>query len=93
LQYEVQSYFGIPENNKRFFDILIRNYPSGKKGDLEDIGILFREELVEGQIHFVANLQDRGELSTYFGHQTYDFNDQKDREYLKNSPLSSLLDF
>jgi len=92
LKNDVQSYFGIPENNKRYFDILIRNYSGGKKGDLEDIGILFREDLLEEQIHFVPYLQDRGELGAYFGHQTYDFSDQKDRKYLKNSPLSSLLD-
>jgi hypothetical protein len=94
LAYNLQSYFNIPENNKRYFDILIRNYRSGgNKGRLEDMGILFREDLVDGQIQFVPYLQERGKLNAHYGHQTYDFNNEKDREYLRNSSLSSILGF
>ena len=93
LEYDVESYFDIPENNKLYFDILIRNYPgNGEKANLEDLGILYREELRENQIFFEPYIEERGDLGTRLGHKTYDFKDQKDRNFLVNSSLASILD-
>ncbi len=94
LDVDIQSYFSIPENNKLFFDILIRNYKGqGEKAKLEDIGILYREELKEDQIQFKPYIEERGDLSARFGHKVYDYTDQKDRDFLANSSFRSLLDF
>ena len=92
VNYELQAYFAIPENNKLYFDILIRNYQGeNEKGALEDIGILYKEVLLDGKINFEPYIQERGNLSAYLGHKTYDFTAQEDRDFLLNSSLSSTL--
>ncbi|MCX2719513.1 M14 family metallopeptidase [Lentiprolixibacter aurantiacus] len=93
LRYDVESYLGIPENNKLYFDVLIRNFQwNNNKSAVEDLGILFREELQEGRIGFKPYIQKRGDLGTYFGHTTYDFSNQKDLDSLINSSLRTILD-
>ena len=62
-----------------------------KKGALEDIGILYKEVLLDGKINFEPYIQERGNLSAYLGHKTYDFTAQEDRDFLLNSSLSSTL--
>ncbi|WP_373519690.1 M14 metallopeptidase family protein [Pricia sp.] len=67
------DYFLIPENQKRYYDILIRNAhiiaPSLKKGDA--IGILYVETLNCGAIDFVPKIDKTGSLDGYYGHKTY----------------------
>jgi hypothetical protein len=89
--YNLQSYFAIPENNKLYFDMLIRNYKAdAEKAEPEDIGILFREELQKDQIEFVPYIEERGDLSGRFGHKTYDFSNPKDRDLLLDATLMAI---
>ncbi|NRA93079.1 MAG: peptidase M14 [Psychroserpens sp.] len=62
------EYFEIPENEKFFFDILIRNTSQ------DDIGILFQEVLKNEQIEFIPKIEKISNLSTFFGHREIDAN-------------------
>ncbi len=69
-----EPYFTIPENEKLFFDILIKNVKQ-KINDQEqvvDVGILYQETLVDGQILFVPNIERIERLEGYYGHRTID---------------------
>ena len=90
-QYARAAYFEIPENRKQFFDIVIRNvhlakaqYPSKTAW-----GILFRETLDSGTVHFKPNDPEVIDPDRYFGHQNYDCADQDDLEDLNGLPFWS----
>ncbi|WP_424366888.1 M14 family metallopeptidase [Maribacter sp.] len=73
--FDKDDYFLIPDNNKLFYDILIRNAhlinPNRyKAGDA--IGLLFRELLVDGKVVFDAVVEKTGNLQGYYGHKTFD---------------------
>lgn len=72
--YTRDEYFEIPENQKRFLDIIIVNAdvvnPELKKGS--SIGLLFQETLVDKTIQFVPKIVEKGNLSQYYGHKIYD---------------------
>jgi len=69
---EIGDYFEIPENNKKFLDIVLRNVlvKSNESEALLDIGIYFEEKLnVKKQIlEFCSRIEEVGDLSNYFGH-------------------------
>ncbi len=69
-----QPYFNIPENEKRFFDVIIRNarVETGTKITITDIGILFVEKLIDERIEFVSKVDKIETLSNYFGHREID---------------------
>ncbi len=79
------EYFLIPENQKRYFDILIQNAhiiaPSLKKGDA--IGLLYVETLTNGTIDFVPKIDKAGSLDGYYGHNTYNCLIDSDLKVLK----------
>lgn len=68
-QYAAQDYFAIPENEKLFFDILVRD-PGAINPVLrgQKLGIRYREELRGGKIEFVPEIADIGPLVGHFGH-------------------------
>ncbi len=87
------EYFLIPENQKRYYDILIRNahiiVPSLKKGDT--IGILYVETLNNKAIDFVPKIEKIGSLDSYYGHKTYNCLIDSDLNSLeKHSALTKL---
>lgn len=55
-------YFNIPENEKVFYDIIVRNL----KG--KDVGIQYKETLTGQQLHFVPQTENVGDLSKFYGH-------------------------
>ncbi|MGB5371483.1 MAG: M14 metallopeptidase family protein, partial [Flavobacteriaceae bacterium] len=67
-----EDYFLIPENNKLFFYILIKNahrvLPKYRKGS--DLGILFQEKLVGNAIEFIPNIEVLGKVGIRYGHKT-----------------------
>lgn len=88
------EYFLIPENQKRYFDIVIQNAhiiaPSLKKGDA--IGILYVESLNNEAIDFVPKIEKTGSLDGYYGHKTYNCLIDSDLNSLKkHSALTKLL--
>lgn len=70
------DYFEIPENNKRFLDIILRNVlvKSNDSESFLDIGIYLEEQLNvhTKEIEFVSRIEEIGDLSQYFGHLEID---------------------
>ncbi len=79
------EYFLIPENQKRYFDILIQNAhiiaPPFEKGDA--IGILYVETLNNGTIDFVPKIDKTGDLVGYYGHEIFNCLIDSDLNVLK----------
>lgn len=69
-------YFEIPENDKCFYDIIIRNVKLGDASDekILDIGILYQEKLVENRIEFLPRVDKIENLDAFFGHKEFDAN-------------------
>lgn len=68
-----EDYFKIPENDKKFYDIIIRNAKLVQHSDTTlDIGILYREELKNKKIEFIPVVETISNLSGYFGHHEID---------------------
>lgn len=86
-----QDYFSIPENKKQFFDVLVKNVLKADSSKTEDIGILFTEVLKNGGIVFKPTINKRGDLKEFYGHKTYNYQNKKEIESLKNGNLWSLL--
>ncbi|WP_323788988.1 M14 metallopeptidase family protein [Psychroserpens sp.] len=66
-----KTYFKIPENQKLFYDIIIRNTSN------KDIGIQFHEELIENSIHFAPKIEKISDLSSFFAHKEIDARGQE----------------
>lgn len=66
-----QSYFKLPENQKLFFDVIIRNVKN-QLNEIIDIAIQYVEVLADGEIKFTPKLVKHGDLSEYFGHKELD---------------------
>lgn len=86
--YEQEEYLDIPDNNKLFYDILIKNIQilNPKHTPGSDAGILFVETLVGGAINFELKLEKIGDLHDNFGHLTYNCLDNNDLNELNNQP-------
>lgn len=62
--YGFEIYKDIPQNEERFFDILIRHGAGGK-----DIGIRYKEVLNNKKIDFIPVIEKMESLGNYFGHR------------------------
>lgn len=69
-----EPYLEIPENDKCFYDIIIRNTKNGDKGEGADIGILYQEKLINDAVAFVPKTDRVEDLSAYYGHKEFDAN-------------------
>lgn len=61
-----EAYLKIPENQKLFYDLIIRNTYN------EDIGVQYAEELLDNSIHFVPKIEKISDLSSFFAHKEID---------------------
>jgi len=66
-----QSYFNLPENQKLFFDVIIRDVLR-KDGELIDVAIQYQEVLKDNEVLFVPKVAKVGDLTEYFGHHEID---------------------
>ncbi len=78
-----KDYFLIPENQKLFFDIILRN--ANYKGKIVDIAIQFDEVLKNDKILFIPVLKQVGDLKSFFGHKEIEL-DKKEIDILDNDP-------
>ena len=87
-QYNRDSYFDIPDNNKLFFDVIIKNiHLLESKYELgSSAAILFVETLTNGKIEFKGKLEEISDLQGKFGYKTYNCLYSKDLTELKNNP-------
>jgi len=92
--YTVDGYFSIPENNKRFWDIIVRN-PSALSRKWEEgisLGIQFKEVLRENTILFQPQIEEAGFLKEKLGHAVFDCNREADLKKIRGiSELFELL--
>ncbi|MCL6273469.1 M14 family metallopeptidase [Muricauda sp. 2012CJ35-5] len=92
--YEVSDYLLIPENEKRFYDILIRNAHSINTtsiDSMEVVGIRFKETLNEGCINFIPEIVEVGIQKGFYGHKILDCKIEKDYGELDRKNLLSLI--
>ena len=77
--FSVEDYFRIPENEKRFYDIiLLRPESVDPKLEGRKVGIRYREELRSGKIEFVPEVVAIGALEGHFAHLELETLDSKD---------------
>ncbi|MGB5500547.1 MAG: M14 metallopeptidase family protein [Maribacter sp.] len=89
-----EDYVKIPENNKLFFDILIKNahrINSFSYAKQDAIGILFKETLAEDAIKFLPKIERKGNLQGYYGHKTFDCLNEANLADLKMQPYWNIL--
>ncbi|WP_418498549.1 M14 family metallopeptidase [Flagellimonas sp.] len=74
-----KDYFTIPENDKLFFDVLVKN-PSVLNPVLgeEMVGIRYKEVLEGEKIIFEPEIIEMGTLEGFYGHETIECIDLKD---------------
>lgn len=84
---ETTEYFNIPENEKLFFDIIIRNAIYNE--ECSDIAIQFEEKLIVGNVSFIPKLAKTGNLQSFYGHRTID---ASNKEVLLNTKKRIMLD-
>ncbi|MXV38406.1 DUF2817 domain-containing protein [Flavobacteriaceae bacterium Ap0902] len=75
---KITDYLSISVNNDKAYDLIYRNVKV-KNQDREcslDIGILYKEKLVDNQIQLKAYITEIGDLSDCFGHKEYDAHHQ-----------------
>lgn len=70
-----REYLDIPENEKNYFDILIRNVQYN--GENTSIAIQYKEQLIAKKINFVPVIAHIGNLDKIHGHQEIDGKNKK----------------
>jgi hypothetical protein len=60
---DYKTYFQIPDNEKRYLDRIVRNVRIGDKTG--DLGVYFKEQLVDGQVQFMPTLNCFEDLSGF----------------------------
>lgn len=83
----VAEYFKIPENEKLFFDIIIRNAKFSNQ--ITDVAIQFEERLIENSINFNPKVSKSGNLNIFYGHNEVDAGE---KELIIKDNKSFLLD-
>jgi len=68
----IEGYFAIPENNKDYRDILLKQAKIG--GELVDVAIQYKEELENGLLKFVPYVDAIGSLREIKGHREVELN-------------------
>ena len=61
------EYQSIPENEKLFFDIILRE--ATLNDEVVDVAIQFEEVLKNDKIEFIPTIKEVGNLNSYFGHR------------------------
>ena len=69
-----KPYFDIPENDKQFYDIIVRNalIDSSKPTCFDDVAIQYTEVLVSGEVIFKPKIVYMGSLNNKHGHKEID---------------------
>lgn len=67
LQENVEEYFEIPENQKNFYDIILRN--GVVAGENVDIAIQYSEIIKAGEINFIPRVKTMANGLSSFGHR------------------------
>lgn len=82
-----ENYFLIPENDKLYFDIIIRNAKLNSK--LTDIAIQYEEKLIDSRINFIPRVMKIEKLEKFYAHKVID---AKNRSVYKENKLHLSID-
>ncbi|MAZ29361.1 MAG: peptidase M14 [Cytophagaceae bacterium] len=66
-----EAYMRIPDNEKKFTDIIIRNLKLPKVG-VVDVAVQYEEKLVHGEIQFIPRIHKVADLRYFEGHREVD---------------------
>ena len=80
-----EAYFDIPENDKLFYDYIIRN--AVINDEITDIALQYEEKLVGGNLKFVPIIARIGNLVNFFGHKEFN---AKGREVFHSEDLIAI---
>lgn len=69
-----QRYFDIPNNEKKYLDIIYKNVFLTDLNKKTDIGILFKEKLEDNQILFLPHIEEIKDLSGFNANKIIDLN-------------------
>ena len=64
----ISDYDKIPENEKLFYDIIIKN--AEVNGTIKDVAIQYEESLRSNRLHWIPKLQGVGDFEEFFAHKT-----------------------
>jgi len=83
--YSIEQYTSIPENQKYFLDVIVRNVYLLKAtyGQEESLGILFTEVLNGNVVKLKPKIEASGTLDDYYAHRIYDCADPNDLKLLR----------
>lgn len=76
------EYLSIPENEKLFFDIILRD--AKIDDEIYDVAIQYEEVLEKNKVKFVPTLKELKKLNSYFGHREI-FLDKKEIKIQKSA--------
>ncbi|WP_420573359.1 M14 family metallopeptidase [Kordia sp.] len=79
-----EAYFEIPENGKEYYDIILKNIKTDKD-ETFDLGIMYKEVLVNDKIHFEPYIEDKKILKKSFAHKIIDFQEANAQKYIFQS--------
>jgi len=68
------DYFQIPQNEKLFFDVIIKNVLFNN--EVLDVAIQYQERLIENSVHFIPKIEKIEKLDAFFAHNYIDANGQ-----------------
>ncbi|MFK7833418.1 MAG: M14 family zinc carboxypeptidase [Winogradskyella sp.] len=70
---DYKDYFGIPENDKCFYDVIIRNVKRSPSDlELVDIGVQYNEVLKGENLDFIPKIKEISKQISKFGHKEID---------------------
>jgi hypothetical protein len=67
--YTVADYEAIPQNNKYYKDVILRNVYIDKLVGVTDVAIQYQEEVSNEKINFIPIIEFIGNLSDHYGHE------------------------
>ena len=82
------NYFEITKNNIVFYDFLYKNVKINYDGKeiITNFAAQYKEELVDGEIQFIAYVAEIGDLKGKFGHYQYNAHKMTYKDSLDNIP-------
>lgn len=66
----IDKYFEIPENEKLYYDIIIRNVFVNNK--TKDVAVQYQETLIDEKIEFIPFIERIDDLQLFYGHREID---------------------
>mgnify|MGYP002395818507 CR=1 FL=1 len=92
--YSEADYFGIPENQKLYYDLLLRNVQviNPQLSSEQQVGLLYKEVLRNGKIAFIPTKEQmEWHAQQCYGHLELDCANESDLKWLKNKNILQLL--